>query len=590
MRLRYVIAATVLVLLTASLFVARPSRAWNQTDAELPVAKKEKPKFDPPNVILISLDTLRPDHLGCYGYGKETSPNLDRLAQQGVVFQKTWTQAPWTLPSHMSLFTSLPPSRHRVDSLNRVLPDETVTLPQVMQQHGYQTTAIVNNAQMRAHWGFNRGFDVWREYEVDTPAGNCENITREAIDWLAEQDDDEPFLLFLHYYDPHDAYAAPAAFRNRFGSSLSGETARAMVWEARYPDQPLPSQKAKGELIGAYDAEISWLDHELGKLFDALPPNTMVVIFSDHGEAFEEHGWTLHGATLFEEETRVALLMRLPGNKHAGRVVDAPAALMDVAPTILRQCGIESPSQFAGNDLTLAMSGDRLPARIITSETKAVIEGRICRSAMAYPWKLIVSEPGGHCELYRLPDETTNLASAEPAAVAALKRHIESGMSHQNYWIFEARGSGKHEVTLDVAGGDVALFVPLGFERGRDGIQTSADGRHIDWVTYPGETPKFLYVELSHPNARLTVDVIRDDCRHPQEISIGASGDHPVKLPIRLPNDDILRPSLERATFDNKRGVRIFHVEGDDAGDDGDNTKRVDEEILRQLRALKYVE
>src|SRR5215468_10326927 len=135
------------------------------------------PKAARPNVLLISLDTLRPDHLGCYGYGKPTSPNLDRFARRALVFTNCRAQAPWTLPSHMSLFTSMVPSFNGVDNLNKVLPEDIPTMAQLLRGEGYRTAALVNNGQMRAHWGFARGFDQWREFDVDTPAGNCENLT-----------------------------------------------------------------------------------------------------------------------------------------------------------------------------------------------------------------------------------------------------------------------------------------------------------------------------------------------------------------------------------------------------------------------------
>ncbi len=590
MRFRYVAFPAALAILATAVVVVGKNQKTEcaATDSESTAGMQQESVR--PNVVLISLDTLRPDHLGCYGYAKDTSPNLDRLASRGVVFRKTWTQAPWTLPSHMSLFTSLPPSRHRVDSLNRVLADGVVTLPQQMQAHGYHTAALVNNGQMRDHWGFDRGFDVWREFQVDSPEGNCEHITRQAVDWLDKRPLEQPFFLFLHYYDPHDAYDAPEPFRNRFGPALTGNAARETVWQARFPEQPLPSSQTKDELIRAYDAEIAWLDHELGKLFAVLPENTMVVVFSDHGEAFEEHGWTLHGATLYEEETRVALLMQLPEAEHAGRVLDTPAALMDVAPTILRKCGVDVPTVFQGIDLGPAMSGRPVPARIVTSETKAVLEGRLSRAVIAYPWKLIVSELDGSCELYRLPDETTNLASAEPAAVEALKRHVESGLAHQNYWLVEARGGGKHEIAIEVENGEIALFIPRGFERGRDGIQTSMEGNRIEWVTYPGEGTKSLYLEFSHANARPTLDVLQNDRRRPGEVFIGQEGLHPSGLPCRVPDDKPLRPTLEAVVFDEKNGVRILQFKGDDADSADDNTKRINEEILRQLRALKYVE
>ncbi len=590
MRFYYLGLPLVVTLLAVSLVVQGKNKQSSPPSVDSQSSGIVQPESVPPNVVLISLDTVRPDHLGCYGYAQDTSPNLDRLADRGVVFRKTWTQAPWTLPSHMSLFTSLPPSRHRVDSINRVLPAGMMTLPQVMQQQGYHTAALVNNGQVRDHWGFDRGFDLWREFQVDEPEGNCENITRQAIDWLDAQASEEPFFLFLHYYDPHDAYAAPEEFRKRLGSSLSGEAARELVWQARMPEDPLPDSNSKDELIAAYDAEITWLDHELGRLFAALPENTLVALFSDHGEAFEEHGWTLHGATLYEEETRVAFLMQLPGDEHAGRIVDAPASLVDVAPTILRQCGLDVPPTFQGIDLSPAMSGRPMPSRIVTSETKAVIEGRLSRAAIAYPWKLIVSEPGGLCELYRLPDETTNLANAEPAAVEALKRHMKCGLTQQDYWLVQARGGGKHEITLDVENGSIALFVPLGFQRGRDGIQTSSAGSRIEWVTYPRQETTSLYIELSDVDASLTLDVVTNDSRRPERVFIGRDAIQPSGLPCPIPDDAPLLPSLEQAVLDDRSGVRIRHFQGDEADSAEDNTKRVDEEILRQLRALKYVE
>src|SRR5207244_4424764 len=137
-----------------------------------------------PNVVLISLDTLRPDHLGCYGYDKPTSPNRDAFARRSVVFTSCRAQAPWTLPSHMSLFTSMLPTSNGVDNLNKVLPPEIPTLAQLLREEGYHTAALVNNGQMRKHWGLGRGFETWREFAVDTPAGDCVNLTREALAWL----------------------------------------------------------------------------------------------------------------------------------------------------------------------------------------------------------------------------------------------------------------------------------------------------------------------------------------------------------------------------------------------------------------------
>src|SRR5262249_10035365 len=209
-----------------------------------------------PSVVLISLDTLRADHLGCFGYSRPTSPNLDRFARGCVRFADCRSQAPWTLPSHMALFTSMLPSQNGVDNLNKVLPEEVPTLPQLLRAAGYRTAALVNNGQMKPHWGFARGFETWREFEVDTPAGSCEDVTAEAVAWLKSDAAAAPFFLFLHYYDPHDPYAAPEAYRRQAGTTLTGPEARRLCFAHRGPDRPLPDPALLPDLTAAYDAEI----------------------------------------------------------------------------------------------------------------------------------------------------------------------------------------------------------------------------------------------------------------------------------------------------------------------------------------------
>src|SRR5205807_141719 len=177
-----------------------------------------------PNVVLVSLDTVRPDHLGCYGYGKDTSPNLDALARQGVRFGQARCQMPFTLASHMSLFTSTLPSHNTVDHLEAALPAELPTLAQLLHAHGYATAALVNDGQMKARWGFHRGFGLWREFPERRPEGDCEHLTAEALAWLDSRPP-EPFFLFLHYYDPHNPYDPPARYREAFRPSLTGPQA-----------------------------------------------------------------------------------------------------------------------------------------------------------------------------------------------------------------------------------------------------------------------------------------------------------------------------------------------------------------------------
>jgi len=543
-----------------------------------------------PNIVLISLDTLRADHLGAYGYSKPTSPNLDKLAKEGVVFEKAWTQAPWTLPAHMSVFTSMMPSQHGVDSVGRVLPQNITTLTQTLQQAGYNTQGIVNNGHMRAHWGFDRGFDGWQEFAVDTDAGNCENITEEAMGWLSKRDSDKPFFLFMHYYDAHDAYGPPAKYREMFGSTITANEARGLTWSARDPQSTLPSEAAKAQLIGAYDGEIAWMDEQLGKLFAKLPANTMIVIFSDHGEAFEEHGWTLHGATLYEEETRVPLIVRMADGSKAGTRVESPAALLDIAPTILGAAGVEAPAQFTGMNLAGAINGEAQPARVILSENKAVLEGQMQRSAIAYPWKLVYSNFSNTHELYKLPNETQNLADAEPSAVEQLRKQIDRNLQSENFWMIHARGNGKHEVTITVEGGNLASFIPVGFDKQRDTLSTSDNGTRMRWVSYPSGGTKSVMLELSSIKAVVSVDIRVNDQRDASKLFVGASQTQQKNLPARVPASDDVETVMIDPRAIKQDGVFVVHHVGDDSDGRADNARALDAEVIEQLRSLGYIE
>jgi hypothetical protein len=550
------------------------------------------PRTARPNVVLISLDTLRPDHLGCYGYGKPTSPNLDRFAKQAIVFTNCRAQAPWTLPSHMSLFTSMLPTSNGVDSLNKVLPAEIPTLAQLLHEEGYRTAALVNNGQMRKHWGFARGFDTWREFEVDTPAGSCANLTREALAWLGSREAAAPFFLFLHYYDPHDPYDAPAPFRERLGTTLTGAQARKLCFRYRTPAHNLTDPALLNDLIAAYDAEIAWLDHELGKLLDALPPDTLVVIFSDHGEAFEEHGWTLHGATLYEEETRIPLLVRLPDARGKPAVIDESVMLMDVAPTILARCGVHAPASFQGLDLAPLWQGKTLPRRLIPSETKAVLEGRYALAAVLYPLKGIYSLFEGRFELYRLPDERKDLAATDRAAAEALRRPLRAWMEGAQYWLIHAAGRGDFEATVELSEGGFGLFIPVGLDPERDGLEVLAEGRALRWQVHPGglERPKSLFLQPASPEASLRLDLKVNGSAAKELVFLGKDRRHPTTLPAKVAADlTPVSPFIERPFKAQAEGFYIFRHRAAGARPHPGRVQPLDEQTVRQLRSLGYL-
>jgi hypothetical protein len=545
-----------------------------------------------PNVLLISLDTLRADHLGCYGYRKGTSPHLDRFAEGSVVFKNCRAQAPWTLPSHLSLFTSMLPSHNGVDSINKVLPERVVTLAQLLAEAGYQTAALVNDGQMRKHWGLGRGFRLWKEYPVDTPAGSCANLTAEARTWLKDRKPAAPFFLFLHYYDPHDPYEAPEPYRRRMGTTLDGKQARRLCWRYRTPLHNFSSPELLANLVAAYDAEIAWLDEELGVLLADVPDNTLVVIFSDHGEAFKEHGWMLHGATLYEEEVHVPLIVRLPSDLPKRRAIEAPVMLLDVAPTILARCGILPPLAFEGDDLAPLWEGGRLPERLIPAETKAVLDGRYCLSIVLEPLKGIYSLLDGRFELYRLPDEKKDLAGTDRAAAAALLRPLRRWIEEEQLWMIHAAGPGDDEATIELSEGTFGLVLAAGADPERDELpEPLAEGRALRWHVYPGKGgTKSLFLQPARPDASLRLSLKINGEDRKEMVFLGKSGTHPAALPVTVAaNLEPVSPFIERPFTAAKEGFYIFRHQVPGKARPPGRVQPPDERILRQLRSLGYL-
>jgi arylsulfatase A-like enzyme len=389
----------------------------------------------PPNVVLISLDTTRHDHLSVYGYERETTPNLERLAEQGVLFSRAYAPAPTTGPSHATLFTSLHPITHRVVKNGRVLMSAHVTLAERLHARGWTTAGFVSSYVLDARFGWDQGFERWDDdfdrvsatTMVPSGAGaevfdrTADATTRRAVAWLeGERDASRPFFLFVHYMDPHEPWVAPPEFVQRF----------------RTADLPLDGMSG---LIARYDAEIAFTDHQIGELFAALDRlglarNTLVAVSADHGEGLMQHGELNHGTQLYEEQVRVPLLLRWPRRLPAGRVVDGAVSLIDVAPTLLALAGVapEPGDATQGRSLVPVIEGGETidPAQPIflfrpdnseiPGEQYAVRQG---------DWKLVVGPGEGARELFDLtrdPGERDDQAASQPARAQELEDRIRA--------------------------------------------------------------------------------------------------------------------------------------------------------------------
>lgn len=325
------------------------------------------------NVVLICLDTVRADHLGCYGYEqRDTTPFLDAMAERSLLFEDASATACWTKPSVPSIMTGLLPLQHGVyrgssrdaaGTYSDVLPDEAVTLAEVFESRGYQTGAFVRNSQLRAGMGFEQGFDVYRD-----EAGDAREIRWRATDWLNARDAGRPFFLYLHYLDAHWPYDVPDEYAGRFTDLEAANRIRSGDWRnlrdsVNDGDRELSAEELDS-LIATYDGAIRYLDDQLSLLWDelersGLTENTVICVVADHGEEFMEHGKLGHGHGLYENLLAVPFLLHVPG-RDAERVSQR-VSLADLFPTLLSAAGIQEAAEGLPGIDRLQDSGRELP-------------------------------------------------------------------------------------------------------------------------------------------------------------------------------------------------------------------------------------
>jgi arylsulfatase A-like enzyme len=335
---------------------------------------------DRPNVVLISIDTLRVDHLSCYGYPAVTSPQIDqKLARRGVRFTRCFSQVPLTGPGHATMLTSLYPHEH--GSIRNGVPvvDSVVTLAEILKGQGYATGAFVSGWTLRRRMtGLDRGFDVYDDamtdrYRVVNTKRLAEDTLPHAAAWLKEKAaEGKPFFLFLHFFDPHAPYRAHPEFAEpELNPASHGR------WSLEIP---------KRRKVKHYNQEISYTDSYVGLFLDELESmklteRTLIMLTSDHGESLGEHGYLGHGRKVYETNLAVPLLVRYDSHLPRGKVVPGPAALLDVAPTVLELLGLSSPRQFQGMSLKPWIEGDALSdaERTLYFQTYAGAVGHVPR-------------------------------------------------------------------------------------------------------------------------------------------------------------------------------------------------------------------
>lgn len=341
-----------------------------------------------PNIILISIDTLRADHLGCYGYQRETSPHIDALSSEGVTFMNTYASSPWTLPSHMSLLTSLHGVNHQVQYENDSMDPSIPTLADVLRVNRFYCAALTGGGFVSAKYGFSKGFNSYSDEGGVLRQDSAEHLYHAAARWL-EREKDKVFFLFLHTFQPHSPYACPYPYKSMFLEEDSRWThLDLMSYLGGMPGifKVLP-EKERQNIIGLYDGEIRYTDEMLiGPLIATLKDlglydRTMIIFTSDHGEEFFDHrGWG-HGHSLYDESLKVPLIVKFPDSRFKGRKIHDIVSLVDVFPTVLEESGIErSGLDIDGRSLFPLITGKEKGDRIFLADVASnVLASRIPR-------------------------------------------------------------------------------------------------------------------------------------------------------------------------------------------------------------------
>jgi len=394
------------------------------------------------NIILISIDTLRADRLHCYGYERDTSPNIDRVASESIVFENAISQSAWTLPAHASMMTGLLPSEHGLifydnEGLDHkkefgTLDPKITTLAEILKTFAYTNVSFNGGAWVDPTFGLRQGFDLYRwggrYFKYNVP---------KSIGWI-KANPGKNFFLFLHAFDVHAPYNASPEFNVFYkyrGPSKAEEITFDKIESLESPEYQY--------IVSQYDAGIRRADHELGQLFElldetGLSKRTILIITSDHGEMLKERGLWGHIYPLYEELIRVPLIIKIPGFKRATIKGQVPA-MTSILPTVLDLLGIPFEKDIMKNSLMPLIRGGDARFDAIISETGRVKRHRLCRAIRTEKWKLIYYEEANEkprVELFNLesdPGERQEVSRQNPKVVEELLEKLLSFRGSRRY-------------------------------------------------------------------------------------------------------------------------------------------------------------
>ena len=560
-----------------------------------------------PNIILISLDALRADHLSCYGYHRDTSPTIDSLATRGIQFNNAVSQAPWTLPAHASIFTSQYMKTHGVSTWRESLGSDAKTMAEILRENGYLTAAIIGGALPLGR-GLNQGFDEYHatcfdRAVTDPVTNNCVHGT--VVEWL-ERYRDAPFFLFLHYWDIHDPYTPPAPYDTLYDPEYEGSI---RGWETLYGweilRQRIPGgfegigQRDLEHIIALYDGEIRHTDGYLSRLFThlrqlKLDKETVIILTSDHGDEFLDHGQTGHGKSLFSELIRVPMIWVFPDGNARGAEVNTLVQTMDILPTLLEYLEIPPPETMEGVSFLPRIFDGEGSDRPAFSEVIGFTPHEGSQYAiLTDSTKLIRSTRYDRYEFYNVlddPDEKNPVSLYESADGEELKRQLEQFMSTTTLEIrFVDTGvvDPYHVLLNTVPPTDCRSLdletedsIEIDQEEGIFEMQISCSEGDQDGITI--EIPKTAH---THELSIMGSDSVMID---PRWIVLGDGG-NPEKLPLAFRNSDhrFMKSEMLDSLMRSEPGIYLW-ISG--SGAMYSEPALPDEDVEEKLRALGYIE
>lgn len=493
-----------------------------------------------PSIVLVVLDALRADHLGCYGYGRDTTPSLDRLASRSAVFTDVTSQATWTYASLRGLLSSTHQflgEQHEA-ILSKPVP-MPASLPGTLRAAGYDTLACVGGGYLDPQFGFDTGFDWYWSPPTATPMLPDQlAVVKERL----ARSTQAPFFLFLHTFETHHYREGWGHGLSRFDHGYRGRlTDRKVLREAVRPYAPRPPADELQYLQDLYDGEIRHTDEHLRRFLDWLRAqpwgkNTIVVITADHGESFGEHGVVSHGGAPYREVARVPLIISLPGDRPRGRKISQPVSLLDLAPTLLALAGSAAPREMLGRSLVPLMEGrPRREGPIFCGgrATTMVREGKLWYVS----WQ--GARPEELFDVERDPEQRRSIARSSPREVEQMRTAL-AGLAAQGERGYRLVVTGKWAATLVVelrsSTGFAYLEAPTRREKHAVEVHRESGGaERARVILTPDGAPHVVLFEPVGADAAVSVTarVGRTPLRAAQ-FHLGERGTSPEQLPLTL--------------------------------------------------------